>query len=102
MATRSDTDATVGYYGVGIEQALDEAANIRRPVMLHIAENDRFVPPDAQAKVKQTLADNPLVTIHSYPNVDHAFARVGGEHYDREAAEAANRRTAEFLTQYLG
>jgi carboxymethylenebutenolidase len=42
------------------------------------------------------------VTAHSYPNVDHAFARLGGAHYDAAAAELANNRTAEFFTLNLG
>ncbi len=101
MATRSDTDCSVGYYGVGIEGALGEAANLRKPLLLHVAEKDQFVPPEAQAQVKEALGDNPLVTLHSYPGVDHAFARVGGEHYDQAAAELANRRSAEFLSRHL-
>ena len=101
MATRSDTDCAVGYYGVGIDASLGEAVDIRNPLLLHIAEKDGFVPPEAQSKVKQDLGDNSLVTIHNYPGVDHAFARVGGEHYDQAAAELANRRTAEFLASHL-
>jgi len=31
--------------------------------------------------------------------MDHAFARVGGEHYDH--AELANGRTATFFRQHL-
>ena len=101
MATRSGADCSVGYYGVGIEAALDEAVGIGKPLLLHIAENDRFVPQEAQAKVKDALASNPLIAIHSYPGADHAFAREGGEHYDHAAATLANRRTAEFFTQHL-
>jgi carboxymethylenebutenolidase len=37
-ATRTDADAAVSYYGVGIEGLLGESANLRKPVMLHIAE----------------------------------------------------------------
>ena len=102
MATRSDADCNVGYYGVGIEKAVDEAGKIGRPLMLHIAEQDKFCPPEAQAQVKTALGKNPKVTIHSYPGVDHAFARVGGQHYDKAAAESANRRTADFFKQHLG
>jgi carboxymethylenebutenolidase len=101
-ATRTDVDCTVGYYGVGIETLLDEAKNIRKPLMLHIAEKDKFVPPEAQKKVKDALSKNPLVTIHSYPDVDHAFARVGGHSYVKAAAEQANARTAAFFKQHLG
>jgi carboxymethylenebutenolidase len=101
-ATRTDVDCAVGYYGVGIETLLDEAKNIKKPLMLHIAEKDKFVPPEAQKKVKDALGKNPLVTIHSYPDVDHAFARVGGHSYVKAAAEQANARTAAFFKQHLG
>ena len=101
MATRSDADASVGYYGVGIEGALDEAKSIKKPLLLHIAEKDQFCPPDAQAKVKGALKSNPHVSIHSYPGMDHAFARVGGQHYDKAAADSANQRTADFFKKNL-
>lgn len=102
MATRSDSDANVGYYGVGIQDLTGEAGNIRKPLLLHIAGKDQFVPPKAQAKVKAALAGNPLVTVHDYPEQDHAFARAGGQHYDKAAADLANRRTAEFFKKHLG
>lgn len=101
MATRSDSDAIVGYYGVGIDAALGEAKNIKKPLMLHIAEKDGFCPPDAQAKIKAGLAGNSHVTIHNYPGMDHAFARLGGAHYNKAAADLANKRSAEFLKQNL-
>jgi carboxymethylenebutenolidase len=101
MATRSDADCSVGYYGVGIDQALDEAKQIKKPLMLHIAEKDSYCPPEAQAKIKSVLAGNPHVVIHSYPGADHAFARVGGAHYDKAAAELANQRSADFLKKHL-
>ncbi len=66
-ATRTDVDASVGYYGVNIQQMLDEAANIRKPLMLHIAEKDQYVPPAAQIEIIEGLKSNPRVTIHVYP-----------------------------------
>ena len=48
-ATRSSADASIGYYGVGIQDILDEAANITKPLILHIACEDDFVPAEAQA-----------------------------------------------------
>ncbi|HEY0521992.1 MAG TPA: dienelactone hydrolase family protein [Stellaceae bacterium] len=101
MATRTSIDAAVGFYAVAIDENLGEAANIKRPVMLHVAEKDQFVPPEAQTKVKQGLAGNSNVTIHSYAGMDHAFARVGGAHYDAQAAKLANQRTADFFKQHL-
>lgn len=100
-ATRTDSDACVGYYGVNIQEMLGEAKNIKTPLMLHIAGKDQFVLPAAQAKIVEGLKGNPLVTIHIYPEMDHAFARDGGQHYDRANAELANGRTATFFRQYL-
>jgi carboxymethylenebutenolidase len=101
-AARSDADAAVGYYGVNIPAFLGEAANIRKPLMLHIAAEDGFVPKPAQEQVIAGLEDNPLVTLHRYDGVDHAFARPGGKHFDQAAAALANSRTAEFFRRHLG
>ena len=102
MATRSDADCNLGYYGVAIEADLAEASRIARPLMLHIAEKDQFVPAAAQAQIKDALKANARVTIHVYPGMDHAFARVGGQHYDKASADSANGRTAAFFRQHLG
>lgn len=101
-ATRTDIDAAVSYYGVGIEGLLDEAPRLRKPVLLHIAEADGFVPPPAQAAIREGLAGQPLATIHTYPGRDHAFARVGGEHYDPADATLAGERSLAFLRTHLG
>ena len=100
-ATRTDSDASVGYYGVSIQDKLDEAHNIRKPLMLHIGGKDQFVPPDAQKKVIEGLKGNSLVTVHVYPEMNHAFARPGGQHYDKANADLANGRSATFFRQHL-
>lgn len=101
MATRSDASCSVSYYGVGIENSLEEAKNIKNPLLMHIAEKDKFVSLDAQQKIMQALKNNAVVNINVYPDVDHAFARVGGAHYDKTAAQTANYRTADFLAVHL-
>lgn len=101
MACRSKADACVGYYGVGLEDLLDESANIENPLMLHIAEEDKFSSKEAQEKIKAGLAGNNHVTIHSYPGLNHAFTRIGGEHYDADGAKLADGRTLDFLTGTL-
>jgi carboxymethylenebutenolidase len=101
LSVRFKPDCAVGYYGVGIEKSLDEAKNLDTPLLLHIAELDKFCPPEAQAQIHATLDGNPLVTIHDYPGLDHAFARPGGEHYTPAAAELANLRSLEFFVSNL-
>ena len=101
LSVRHKPDCAVGYYGVSIEKSLDEAKNLNNPLLLHIGGQDKFCPPEAQAQIHAALDANPLVTIHDYSDMDHAFARTGGEHYDAAAAELANLRSLEFLVSHL-
>ncbi|OYQ62060.1 carboxymethylenebutenolidase [Pseudanabaena sp. SR411] len=102
MATRSDADANVSYYGVEIDKNLAEATKIQKPLILHISANDEYVSPSAQTTIQQGLKDNPFVTIYRYEGVNHGFGRVGSSAYRKEAAELASDRTLAFLRQHLG
>jgi carboxymethylenebutenolidase len=101
MATRSDVDASVSYYGVGLENMLDEVHDIRMPLMLHIAALDPYVPLPVREKILKGIARNPVISAHVYEGVDHAFARPNGQKYNAEAATLANQRTDEFFNSYL-
>ena len=99
-ATRAKADAAVGYYGVMLDEHLDEAINC--PLALHMAGEDQFAPPEVQQKLHAALDGNAQVALYDYPGQGHAFARVGGEHYDKASADLANRRSLEFLKANLG
>lgn len=101
-ALRTSSDASVSYYGVNMDAFLGEADNIKKPLMLHIAEEDGFVTKEAQGKIVAALKGKPGVEVHTYPGRDHAFARDGGQHYNAEDATKANGRTAEFFKRTLG
>jgi len=101
MATRSDVDASVGYYGVELEKYLVEIHDIRMPLMLHIAGLDKYTPPEVRAKIMKATARNPEVEVYVYEGADHAFARIGGQNYNKEAADLANERTTEFFLKHL-
>lgn len=102
VAARTDADASVSFYGVGLEGLTGEAGAITNPLMLHIASEDGFVPKDAQAKINGDLEGHAHITRYTYDGQDHAFARIGGEHYDADAATLANQRTADFFQTHLG
>jgi carboxymethylenebutenolidase len=97
----TDSDASVGYYPVQIDDFLGQVPNIKKPLMLHIAEKDGFCPAESQQKIRDALATNKLCTAHTYAGVDHAFARVGGANYNEAAAKQANDRTSAFFKQHL-
>jgi carboxymethylenebutenolidase len=101
-ATRTDVDAAVSYYGVGIETRTPEAEKLAEPLLLHIAEEDQFVPKEAQAAILRDLKNHPQVEIHTYAGRDHAFARAGGEHYHEADAKLAGGRTLQFFQRTIG
>ena len=101
-ATRTDSDASVCYYGVGIDNLLGEKHAIARPVLLHVPQADHFVGADAQAKMHEGLDDHPQVTIFDYPGEDHGFAAETGKRRSEEAAQLADARTADFFAKNLG
>lgn len=100
---REGADASVVYYGGGIDKHLDEASNLRNPLLMHLAGDDEYIPADAQRAIIDALAGDETAEVFTYSGCSHAFARHGGKHFDRDAAALANRRTAEFfLTHLLG
>jgi carboxymethylenebutenolidase len=100
-ATRTDGDAFASFYGAGIDNYLGEADKISKPLIMHLAGQDEFIPAEAQDKIKAGLKDKADVMIYQYPERNHAFCRKGGNHYDENDAATANARTAEFLKQNL-
>ena len=101
-ATRTDIDASVGYYGVNIDQMLGESHAIAKSLLLHLPTADGFVPPEAQKKIHEGLDGNPHVTIHDYEGLDHGFAAEHGVRRDEAGARLADQRTADFFAKHVG
>jgi carboxymethylenebutenolidase len=101
-AARTDVDASVGYYAVGLDNILGEKNAIARPLMLHIAGADGFVSPEVQRKMHEALDHHPRVTLHDYPGEDHGFAAEMGKRRSEVAAQLADRRTEAFFAEHIG
>ena len=102
VAARTDADASVGYYAVGLPELLREKHAIARPLMLHLAGADHFVPPEQQQAIHEALDDHPKVTLYDYPGEDHGFATETGARRSEDAAQLADNRTAAFFAEHLG
>jgi carboxymethylenebutenolidase len=100
-ATRTDISASVGYYGVMIDQMLGESHAITHPLMLHIPTADHFVGPEAQAAIHAGLGNHPKVTLHDYEGLDHGFAAEMGNRRNEAGATLADSRTAAFFAEHL-
>jgi carboxymethylenebutenolidase len=102
MAQQSDADANISYYGVGLDNLLGELGKVTKPLVVHIADQDEFFPAEGRAKVVQAVKGHKNIACYAYPNANHAFARVGGVHWNGRAAAIANGRSAETLAAALG
>lgn len=102
MATESDADVNVSYYGVGLDDLVPKFGAIHKPLLVHIADKDAFFPAEGRAKVVEAASPNQHIHTLVYPDADHAFARIGGTHYQARAATIANGRSTEALVEALG
>lgn len=100
-AARTDISASVGYYGVMIDQMLHESHAIANPLMLHIPTADHFVGPEAQATIHAGLDSHSKVTLYDYQGLDHGFAAEMGDRRDDAGAGLADSRTAAFFAEHL-
>ena len=101
-AARTDSDATVGYYAVGVDELLREKDAIANPLILHIPTEDGFVDKATQKAMHEGLDDHPKVVLHDYEGMDHGFATEFGKRRNDEQAELADKRTMEFFAEHLG
>jgi len=102
MAEQSDSDVNISYYGVGLDNLLGDIGKVAKPLIVHIADKDEFFPPEGRAKVIEAVKGQRQIACHVYPYADHAFARIGGTHWDGRSAAIANGRSAEALVAALG
>ncbi|MCW5748162.1 MAG: dienelactone hydrolase family protein [Alphaproteobacteria bacterium] len=100
-ATRLPIDAAVSYYGVQIDQHLDEAERLGCPILMHFAENDPHVPAATVAAIRARVGTWPNVTIHVYGGAEHGFNRIGYPPYHEASARLARERTLAHLRKLL-
>ncbi|PRN03045.1 carboxymethylenebutenolidase [Pseudomonas sp. LLC-1] len=92
----------VGYYGVGIENALHELEGLTGRLVLHFAEQDQFCQADARDAIIRALHQKPGTEAYVYPGVDHAFARPASDHYHKPSALLAHERSIAALRRTIG
>ena len=101
-AARTDVDCAIGYYPVAVEADLGEAGNISCPLMLHFAEEDKFVPAEAREQIAQTFEGQAGIELYTYPGVDHAFATSGRDSFHKPSTMMAYSRSLAMLRRVLG
>ena len=100
-AATGNVDAAVAYYGGGIQQHLNVANRITKPILFHYAGLDTHIPQSAVTDVKGSFAGRANATFFDYPDADHGFNCWGRPMYNQKAAALAHGRTLMFLSQHL-
>jgi carboxymethylenebutenolidase len=95
LGARGDVARAVAYYGVNL--ARYAGAEVRSPVLAHVAQNDALCPPQAQQQLAKLLKDTAQVRLEVHAGVGHAFSRLGSPAYVAATAERAMEQTLAFL-----
>jgi carboxymethylenebutenolidase len=101
-AAHAGVDCAVSYYGVAIDADLGVAPQIKCPMVLHFAANDKYVPAAAVDKIRAAFAGRGDIEIYVYPGVDHGFSRHGGHAFDKPASLMAHSRSIALFRRVMG
>ncbi|MFJ9371005.1 dienelactone hydrolase family protein [Nocardia sp. NPDC101769] len=101
-AVRLPVDCAVSYYGVGVHEHLEEAAELTVPTLFHLAGLDEYCPEPARKAIRAAFDGDDRVRCYDYPGVDHAFATHGRDTFEPLSAGMAFSRTLEVVRQAIG
>jgi carboxymethylenebutenolidase len=100
-AASSLVDAAVAYYGGGIQNQLERAAEIKVPILFHYAEDDSSIPMSAVDEVRKRFTGRDNAEFHLYVGAHHGFNCPYRATYQQHASALAHGRTLVFLTHHL-
>ena len=92
-------DAAVPFYGTPAKG--DLVKNVKGPIMIQFAENDKRVNATWPGYEMALKANNVNYTSHFYPSTQHGFHNDSTSRYDPKAAKLAWSRTLAFFKQHL-
>jgi carboxymethylenebutenolidase len=95
----SDLNAGVPFYGRAVKS--EQVAQIKAPLLIHYAENDKKVNrmrPDYETALK---ANKVPYEMHTYPGTRHGFHNNSTGRYNEAAAKQAWERTVAFFKKHL-
>ncbi len=102
VASLTEVDALVSYYGSALPRLLDLAPRVTAPQLHHWGTEDSFIPPAAQADARKALAESPgIVDWREYEGAGHAFDNNETAFQHERARAAAWPVTVDFLAAHL-
>jgi carboxymethylenebutenolidase len=95
----SDLQAAAPYYGVAA--AAGEAAKIKAPLLVHLAENDARVNETYPTYEQELKKAGVRYEIQMYPGTQHGFHNNSTPRYNEAAAKLSWERTVAFFKKHL-
>jgi carboxymethylenebutenolidase len=102
LAATPAIDAAVSYYGAGTAALLDQAAQVKIPVLFHYGALDHSIPPHEVQAVRDAFAGRDDIEVNLYDTAGHGFNCDQRESYDADSAALARERTLQFLRATIG
>ena len=96
-ASRLPVDASLAFYGVGIEKNLGEAVGIKAPLLMFFGGKDKYAGAPVREQIAAATSANQNVHIRVYEDADHGFYTRG----DPEVIRLAHAEAMAFLKQHL-
>ena len=103
-AAEGGIDCAISYYGFGIDFGLNLVSRIGCPLVLHFAEKDPQIPPEAVRRVREAFSGRAGadVTTYVYSGAAPGFDRPTKPTYDKQAAGLAHSRSIALLRRAVG
>ena len=99
-AARTDVDAAVSLYALGISRFVAEAGRVRCPLQLHYGMLDTQVPLSEVDAVAKGVAGNPAIELFRYDDAGHSFFNPVRPTYNASASALAERRLEALLARF--
>ena len=96
-SSRLPVDASVAFYGVGIEKNLEDAGQVAAPLLMFFGGLDKYAPPPVRQQIKAATAGNSKVKIRVYESANHGFYTRG----EPEVIRSAHAEATAFLRRHL-
>ena len=89
--------ACLAFYGVGIEKNLEEAANLKVPLLMYFGGKDKYASQPVREQIEKAVAGKKDVAVRLYEEADHGFYTRG----DPEIIRSAHAEALAFLDKNM-
>ncbi|MEM8985766.1 MAG: dienelactone hydrolase family protein [Pseudomonadota bacterium] len=90
--------AVVSFYGVKLDENIEQMQSMTCPLVLHFGTNDSHIPVEVSSQINDALADSSHAAVYIYDGAQHGFFnKVREDVYDASASAHAMERTLQAL-----